>query len=109
MGYVPVEVRKSEKLPIGVVALDAIFSPVVKANFSVENMRVGDRTDYNRLRLVIETDASITPSQALRKAARILQDYFTKIGSIEVTEPKPVIISGEKGEKKKRAARVKKK
>src|SRR3989344_4923460 len=83
LGYVPAEARKSEKLPIGVIALDAIFSPVVKVNFTVENMRVGDRTDYNKLRVVIETDGSITPSQALRKSARILQDHFTKIGEIE--------------------------
>ena len=86
MGFVAVESRKSEKLPIGTVAIDAAFSPVTKANFSVENMRVGDRTDYNRLRLTIETDGSITPSQALRKSARILQDFFAKVGAIEATE-----------------------
>jgi len=108
LGYVPAEVRKSEKLPIGVIALDAIFSPVVKVNFTVENMRVGDRTDYNRLRLVIETDGSITPSQALRKSARILQDHFTKIGEIEAKEPKPVVVSPVKEEKKKRGRPKKK-
>ena len=107
LGYVPDEARKAEKLPIGVIALDAIFSPVIKANFSVENMRIGDRTDYNRLRLSIETDGSITPSQALRKAARILQDYFTKIGSIESREPAPVEVL--KIKEKKKTARIKKK
>lgn len=107
LGYVPDEARKAEKLPIGVIALDAIFSPVIRANFSVENMRIGDRTDYNRLRFVIETDGSITPSQALRKAARILQDYFTKIGSIEVREPAPVEVS--KTKEKKKITRAKKK
>jgi DNA-directed RNA polymerase subunit alpha len=86
LGYMSSESRKSEKLPIGVIALDALFSPVTKVNFSVENMRVGDRTDYNRIRFVIETDGSITPSQALRKAGRILQDYFGKVGAIEVSE-----------------------
>jgi len=100
LGYVPVEARKSEKLPIGVIALDAIFSPVTKVNFTVENMRVGDRTDYNRLRITIETDGSITPSQAIRKAARILQDFFTKIGAIEAVEPPPAL---EPAVKKKRA------
>jgi len=103
LGYVPAEARKSEKLPIGVIALDAIFSPVVKVNFTVENMRVGDRTDYNKLRVVIETDGSITPSQALRKSARILQDHFTKIGEIEAKEPQPTIVfKPETAEKKKR-------
>ncbi len=113
LGYVPAEARKSEKLPIGVIALDAIFSPVVKANFSVENMRVGDRTDYHRLRLVIETDGSITPSQALRKASRILLDHFTKLGAIEVTPPKPTEVvkpkeAKETKEKKKRGRPKKK-
>lgn len=86
LGYVPVEARKSEKLPIGVIVLDAIFSPIVKVNFLVENMRVGDRTDFNRLRLMIETDGSISPSAALRKASNILQDHFAKVSQIEVKQ-----------------------
>jgi len=108
MGYVPAEARKTEKLPIGVIALDAIFSPVVNVNFTVENMRFEERTDYNLVRLVIETDTSITPSQALRKASRILQDYFVKLGSIEVTEPKAVLIAEEVKEKpaKKKAKKT---
>ncbi|MEK7555117.1 MAG: DNA-directed RNA polymerase subunit alpha [Patescibacteria group bacterium] len=105
LGYVPAEARRSEKLPIGVIALDAIFSPVTKVNFDVENMRVGDRTDYNRLRITIETDGSITPSQALRKSARILQDFFTKIGAIEATEPVVIPLDDKKEGKKKRAAK----
>ncbi|MDP3901376.1 MAG: DNA-directed RNA polymerase subunit alpha [bacterium] len=101
LGYVPVEVRKTEKLAIGVIALDAVFSPVTKVNFSIENMRVGDRTDYNRLRLVIATDGSITPSSALRKASNILQDHFAKMSQIEVKE---VEQSVEKSEKKTKTA-----
>src|SRR3989338_407872 len=110
LGYVPIEARKAEKLPIGVVALDAFFSPVVKANFSVENMRVGERTDYNRLRLTIETDGSITPSAALRKASNILQDHFSKISQIEVKEsetavPESKTKSAKKTKKAKKAAK----
>jgi DNA-directed RNA polymerase subunit alpha len=86
LGYVPVEAMKSEKLPIGVVALDAAFSPVVSVDFEVENMRVGDRTNYNRLKLMIETNGSITPSAALRKASNILQDHFAKVSQVEVSE-----------------------
>ncbi|MDP2695921.1 MAG: DNA-directed RNA polymerase subunit alpha [bacterium] len=86
LGYVPVEVRKTEKLPIGVIALDAIFSPITKVNFTIGNMRVGDRTDYNRLRLVVGTDGSITPSSALRKASNILQDHFARLSQVEVKE-----------------------
>ena len=86
LGYVSVAMRKSEKLPIGVIVLDAAFSPVTKANFVVENMRVGERTDFNRLKVDISTDGSITPSAALRKACNILQDHFAKIAQIEVAE-----------------------
>lgn len=86
LGYVPVEVRKFEKLPVGTIALDSLFSPVVKVNFSVENMRVGDRTDYNKLKLEIRTDGSITPSSALHKAGNILKDHFDKIAKVEVME-----------------------
>ncbi|MBI3046509.1 MAG: DNA-directed RNA polymerase subunit alpha [Candidatus Harrisonbacteria bacterium] len=86
LGFSSVEARKSEKLPIGMIALDAAFSPVVKASFSVENMRVGDQTDYNRLIVSITTDGSITPSAALHKASNILKDHFDKISNIEVKE-----------------------
>ena len=57
LGYVPVEARKIEKLPVKTIALDAIFTPVVKVNFNVENMRVGERTDYNRLRFLLKPTA----------------------------------------------------
>lgn len=104
LGYVPVDALKSEKLPIGVIALDAMFSPVVNVNFSAENMRVGDRTDFNRLRFTIKTDGSITPSAALRKSSKILLDHFEKISQLEVKEAESV--AAEK-EPKKRAARKK--
>lgn len=86
LGYSAVESRKTEKLSIGVIAIDAFFSPVTKVNYSIENMRVGERTDYNRLRLEIETDGTISPSSALHKTANILKDHFDKFSSIEVRE-----------------------
>ncbi|MDD5547527.1 MAG: DNA-directed RNA polymerase subunit alpha [Candidatus Pacebacteria bacterium] len=104
LGYVPVEERKSEKLSIGTVALDAFFSPVIKVNFSVENMRVGDRTDYNRLKLEIKTDGSITPSHALHKSSHILYDHFEKISKVEVKE-----IAAPEEEKKAAKTKTKKK
>ncbi len=88
LGYVPVESQKIDRLPIGVMALDAFFSPVVRVNFLVENMRVGERTDYNRIKLEIETDGTVSPSRALHKAADILLDHFKKISDIEVEEEK---------------------
>ncbi|MEK9186048.1 MAG: DNA-directed RNA polymerase subunit alpha [Patescibacteria group bacterium] len=107
LGYVPVDARKGEKLPLGVIALDSLFSPVFSVNFTVENMRVGDRTDYNRLRLHITTDGSITPSSALRKASNILQDHFAKISQVEVKEPELVAVA-EKEEKKAKKKTTKK-
>ncbi len=87
LGYVPTEMRKSEgRLPIGVIAIDAIFTPVTRVNYTIEDMRVGDRTDYNRLRLEITTDGTISPSSALHKASNILKDHFEKVSLVEVKE-----------------------
>lgn len=102
-GYVPVEARKIEKLPIKTIALDAIFTPIVKVNFNIENMRVGDRTDYNRLKLIIETDGSISPSSALHKACNILKDHFEKIGAIEIKETEREGVSEVKEKKEKKS------
>jgi len=79
LGYSQVEERKEEKIPIGTIAVDAIFSPIRKVNFQVENMRVGEKTDYNRLILSIETDGSVSPEEALSKASSILKDHFANI------------------------------
>lgn len=79
IGYVPREKRNPEKMEVGAIALDAIFTPVRKVNFEVEDMRVGTETNYNRLRLTIETDGSITPQKAWRKAITILQNQFTAL------------------------------
>lgn len=111
-GYVSAEARKTEKLPIKTIAIDAIFSPVVKVNFSVENMRVEDRTDFNRLKLEIETDGSIYPSSALRKASNILKDHFEKIAEIEIMEEEKehAVVKAEGEEKtEKKEKKVKKK
>jgi len=75
-GYQPSEEIKKDKLPIGAILLDAIFSPVIKANFSVEDMRLKGRVDYNRLIIEIETDGTICPSEALKQAANILAQHF---------------------------------
>lgn len=72
LGYVAREVHQKDKVEIGVIALDAVFTPIRRANYEVENMRVGDRTDYNRLRVFIETDGTITPKEALVQAIEIM-------------------------------------
>ncbi len=77
IGYEPVERRKKEKLEIGAIPLDAIFTPIKNVSLRVENMRVGKRTDFDRLFLEIETDGTITPEQAFAKASEILVGHFS--------------------------------
>lgn len=72
LGYVAREILQKEKMDIGAIALDAVFTPIRRANYEVENMRVGDRTDYNRLRVTIETDGTLTPREALEKSIEIM-------------------------------------
>jgi len=78
-GYIPVEKRKSEKLPIGTIAVDSIFTPVKKVHYEVENTRVGEATDFDKLTLEITTDSSVDPEEALSKAAKILVEHFTLV------------------------------
>ena len=101
LGYSMAENRKAEKLSVGVIMIDAFFTPITNVNFIVENMRVGEKTDYNRLKLEIETDGSITPSNALHKAANVLKDHLEKISNIEIKEEKSEQIIKKKAKKKK--------
>lgn len=72
LGYVPREALKKERVDIGEISVDAIFSPIRRVNYEVENMRIGDRTDFNRLRISIETDGTITPRAALEQSIEIM-------------------------------------
>ncbi len=72
IGYVSKEVLQKERVPVESIALDASFSPILNVSYDVEQMRVGDRTDFNRLIINIETDGSITPKQALEKSIEIM-------------------------------------
>ncbi len=84
-GYVPAEANKKEDQPIGVVPIDAIFSPVKQVSFYVENTRVGQKTDYDKLVLEIHTNGAITPKDALLYASNILQrhlDIFVNFGQL---------------------------
>ena len=75
-GFVPSEELRDENTPIGTIPVDAIYTPIRKVNWSVENYRVEQRTDYDKLTLEIETDGSISPSSALHEAANILIYHF---------------------------------
>ena len=72
LGYVPRESHKKDRVEIGEISVDAIFSPIRRVNYEVENMRVGDRTDFNRLRISIETDGTLTPKAALEQSIEIM-------------------------------------
>lgn len=76
-GYVPAEENKDEEDPIGVIPVDALFSPIVKVNYSITNARVGQRTDYDKLVLEVWTDGSVAPEDAVAFAAKILKDQLT--------------------------------
>ncbi len=75
-GYVPVEQRDKEKLDIGTIAVDAIYSPIRSVSFQVENIRVGQMTDYDKVTMKIRTDGTLTPKEAVDQAAAILVDHF---------------------------------
>lgn len=75
-GYVMAEHNKRDDAPVGTICLDSLFSPVVKVNYEIENTRVGQKTDYDRLLLDIWTDGSITPEDSLSFAAKIIKDHM---------------------------------
>ncbi len=75
-GYVTAEENKEKDQPIGVVPIDSIFSPILNVKYSVENTRVGQRTDFERLILEIQTDSTITPDDALTFSGKILRDHI---------------------------------
>jgi DNA-directed RNA polymerase subunit alpha len=96
-GYVPSELNKEEELPVGVIAVDSIFSPVKKVNFNIEKARVGRATDYDRLVMEIWTDGSITPENALSQAASIIIEHLDLFLLEEEEEQEEEFSSPEEG------------
>ncbi|MCW8836068.1 MAG: DNA-directed RNA polymerase subunit alpha [Rhodospirillales bacterium] len=84
-GYVAATMNRPDDSPIGLIPVDAIFSPVRKVSYKVENTRVGQATDYDKLSLLVQTDGSVTPEDAVALAARILQDQLQQF--INFDEP----------------------
>ena len=85
-GYVPVENREAEKLEVGMIAVDALYSPIQRVRYNVENTRVGQMTDLDRLVMEIETDGTITPHDAIRQAAEILVEHFRVVAGNAAAE-----------------------
>jgi DNA-directed RNA polymerase subunit alpha len=97
-GYIPADQHKAEDKPIDVIPIDAIFSPIVKVNYQVENARVGHATDYDRLIMSITTDGSITPQDAAAHAAKIMKDHLTVFINFEEKGEEKVLILDEEKE-----------
>ncbi|MBV9349598.1 MAG: DNA-directed RNA polymerase subunit alpha [Patescibacteria group bacterium] len=87
LGYVPKEITQKDRVDIGTIAVDAIFTPIRRVNYEVENMRVGDRTDFNRLRVMIETDGTLTPREALEHSITIMIQQLKAIVGFKEDEP----------------------
>ena len=107
LGYIPKEAHQKERVEIGTIALDAIFSPIRRVNYEVENMRVGDRTDFNRLRILIETDGTITPREALERSIETMIHQLKSVIGFkeeESAEPLTMVAGGERGGKEEKAA-----
>lgn len=83
-GYVPVESRGGEKLPVGMIAIDAIYTPIKRVRYSVANTRVGQMTNLDKLILEVETDGTISPREAVMQAAEILVGHFQVLAGHDV-------------------------
>jgi DNA-directed RNA polymerase subunit alpha len=94
-GYVPVEMRENEKLEIGNIAVDAIYTPIRNVNYEIERVRVGQITNYDKLTLSIETDGTITGKEAIEIAAKVLTSHFGLFVSVDQPENLPVHVSPE--------------
>ena len=97
-GYVPADQNKKEGSPVGTIVVDSIFTPIIKVNFNVENTRVGQRTDYDRLLVEIFTNGAINPKEALLYGANILQrhlDVFVAYGQLPEEEEAEEEVSAE--------------
>ena len=85
-GYVPADKNRPEDAPIGLISVDAMFSPIKKVSYKVEPTREGQVLDYDKLTLKIETDGSLKPEDAVAYAARILQDQLSVFVNFEEPE-----------------------
>lgn len=101
LGYLAAaENKEAMNLESGMIAIDSVFSPVQKVNYQIENMRVGEKTNYNRLSITLRTDGSLTPEEALSKAAELLVNQFVSVA---------MTIGGKDSEKVKSVKKTKKK
>lgn len=99
LGYVAIESREDEEREIGEIAIDAIYTPVRRVNYEVENMRVGKRTDYDKITLEVITDGTLTPEEAFQQSVAILVEQFSVLLGNDTVASAPEV--KEKGEEEK--------
>ncbi len=104
LGFIAKEVMQKEKVDIGTIAVDAIFTPIRRVSYEVENMRVGDKTNHNRLRISIETDGTLSPREALSQSIAIMINQLKAI--IDFKEPEAEVKVEKSAEEKKPARNV---
>ncbi|MFZ2187542.1 MAG: DNA-directed RNA polymerase subunit alpha [Candidatus Moraniibacteriota bacterium] len=109
VGYVPVESREHEDREISVIAIDSIYTPVKRVNYEIENMRVGKRTDYDKVTLEVVTDGSISPVEAFEKSVAILVSQFSSLTEVEGEIPEMKEESRTEEVKEKKTKKVTKK
>lgn len=97
LGFIPKEILQKEKVDIGTIAVDAIFTPIRRVSYEVENMRVGDKTNHNRLRISIETDGTLTAREALSRSIEIMINQLKAI--VDFKEEEKVVIEEKESKK----------
>jgi DNA-directed RNA polymerase subunit alpha len=95
LGFVSKEILQKNRVDIGQITLDAIFTPIRRVSYEVENMRVGDRTDFNRLKILIETDGTITPKEALEKS---IETMINQLKAIVGFKEEEILMPASQGE-----------
>ncbi|MDD5626488.1 MAG: DNA-directed RNA polymerase subunit alpha [Patescibacteria group bacterium] len=90
-GYKPVEQREEEKREIGEIAVDAIFTPIKNVSYKIENIRVGEMTNFDKLNIDLETDGTVSPKDALEEAAKILVNHFSCLAGLKLAKVKEMI------------------
>ncbi len=94
LGFIPKEIFQKDKVDVGTIAVDAIFTPIRRVAYEVENMRVGDKTNHNRLRISIETDGTLTPREALSRSIEIMINQLKAIIDFKEPEEEVKIVKG---------------
>ncbi len=97
IGYIPKKMLQQDKVEVGTIVLDAVFTPIRRVNYEVENMRVGDRTDYNKLRIFIETDGTLSPREALERSIEIMIKQLKAIVGFQEEEEVEAELPKEEG------------